>query len=112
MGSDLVVPRSSAEAILSTIWAGLLGLMPMSVHDNFFDLDGHSLMATQLSLRINDAFQIEQLQRTIFMSSTIAELATVIVELQMTQLTDEEFMGLLEFDQRACNADRFCLEQV
>ena len=38
-----IAPRNATEAAIATIWTELLGLDHVGVHDNFFDLGGHSL---------------------------------------------------------------------
>ena len=50
----------------------------IGVHDNFFDLGGHSLKATQVVSRLRKAFQSEIPLRHMFEFPTIAELAAVI----------------------------------
>jgi acyl carrier protein len=60
------------------ILAGLLGIPEVGVHDNFFLLGGHSLLGTQLIVRIRDAFGVDLGLRTLFDSPTVAELASEI----------------------------------
>ena len=45
---ELVVARDSLEMQLTGIWETVLGVRPIGVIDNFFDLGGHSLVAVQL----------------------------------------------------------------
>ncbi len=47
-----VAPRTDMEATLAREWSEVLGLRQVGVHDNFFDLGGHSLTAVQLVSRI------------------------------------------------------------
>ncbi|MEO5956482.1 MAG: amino acid adenylation domain-containing protein [Nitrospiraceae bacterium] len=70
-----VAPRDQIELSLMEIWADVLGARPASVHDNFFDLSGHSLLATQVISRIKEMFLVELPLRTIFDSPTVAQLA-------------------------------------
>ena len=37
------------EQALAGIWAEVLGVEKVGVHDNFFDLGGHSLVAVRLA---------------------------------------------------------------
>jgi amino acid adenylation domain-containing protein len=72
-----VPPRTSLEELLAEIWADELGVSDVGVHDNYFDLGGHSLA----SLRIMDRTAHAGLQLTsaqVFQHQTIAELAAVI----------------------------------
>ena len=53
-------------------------------------------MATQVVSRIRKDFQIEFPLRNLFESSTIAELALKITQLQLEQEDQEEMVRLLE----------------
>ena len=75
---EYAAPRTPTEEILARIWEDVLGVENVSVFDNFFDLGGHSLMATQLVSRIRNAFQIEIPIRQIFEAANLAELAQII----------------------------------
>ena len=47
-----VAPRTETEAALARVWAEVLGLDRVSVEDDFFDLGGHSMLATQVVARL------------------------------------------------------------
>ena len=46
-----VAPRTSTESRIAAIWADALGIASPGIHDDFFDLGGHSLMAAQVVTR-------------------------------------------------------------
>ncbi|HEY0639569.1 MAG TPA: amino acid adenylation domain-containing protein, partial [Pseudonocardiaceae bacterium] len=48
LAADYVAPRNPIEETLATIWAQLLELDRVGVHDGFFDVGGHSLLASRL----------------------------------------------------------------
>jgi amino acid adenylation domain-containing protein len=76
----LVLPRSQMEKTLAALWSNLLEVQLVGVHDNFFDLGGHSLLGTQLISRIRDAFHVELPLRCLFESPTIAGLSAAIAD--------------------------------
>jgi amino acid adenylation domain-containing protein len=77
-GTPFVAPHTLTETRLAEIWREVLGVERVGVHDNFFQLGGHSLNATQVSSRVLVAFQIELPLRDLFDFPTVAELAEKI----------------------------------
>jgi amino acid adenylation domain-containing protein len=75
---DLIAPRTATERLLAEIWTEALGVPRLGVHDNFFDLGGHSLLITQLASRLNARHNIDLPLRDLFDAPTIAELAALI----------------------------------
>ncbi|MEG4330809.1 amino acid adenylation domain-containing protein [Microcoleus sp. AT9_A2] len=73
-----VGPRTPAEEILAEIWSQLLNLKQVGIHDNFFDLGGHSLLITQLLAKVRECFQVELPLRVLFEAPTVAGLAEKI----------------------------------
>jgi acyl carrier protein len=76
--SAFVAPRTQTELELAEIWSEILRIETISVHDNFFDLGGHSLSATQLASRILNTFAVELKLEDIFSEATVAGLAGLI----------------------------------
>jgi amino acid adenylation domain-containing protein len=73
-------PRSDREAAVAAIWADVLGLAQIGIHDNFFALGGHSLLATRLIARLQQTLAIELPLRTLFAAPTVASLTALIAE--------------------------------
>jgi phthiocerol/phenolphthiocerol synthesis type-I polyketide synthase E len=76
--TPFVPPASDQERRIAAIWQDLLGIVEIGLHDNFFDLGGHSLIATRLIGRIQDDFKVHVALHAILSRPTIAELAEVI----------------------------------
>ncbi len=66
-----VAPRTPQEQQISAIWEAVLGVEKPGIHDNFFDLGGHSLKMTRVVSRIRDAFKVELPLRDFFEHPTI-----------------------------------------
>ncbi len=75
-----VAPRNSIEEKLVESWQEILGIEKVGVNDNFFELGGHSLLAIQVMSDIAKTFYLNLPLRTLFESSTVAELAVVIAK--------------------------------
>ncbi|MDF5731657.1 MAG: amino acid adenylation domain-containing protein [Rhizonema sp. PD38] len=76
--AEYIAPRTLVEEMLAKIWAEVLGLEKVGIDDNFFDLGGHSLKATRVLSRVQEAFQIELPQISLFDEPMIAKFSQVI----------------------------------
>jgi amino acid adenylation domain-containing protein len=70
-----VAPRNPTETTIAAIWAELLGLDRVGVHDNFFALGGHSLLATRVIMRLREEFGPDLPLQLVFEQPTVAQLA-------------------------------------
>ncbi|MEV4314210.1 non-ribosomal peptide synthase/polyketide synthase [Actinocrispum sp. NPDC049592] len=75
--SRYVAPRNQIELDLARIWAEVLGVARVGVHDNFFGLGGDSILSIQVVSRARQA-GLKLSSRDIFLNQTIAELATTV----------------------------------
>jgi amino acid adenylation domain-containing protein len=89
LSRSFVPPRTRIEQSLAATWSDLLGLPQVGIHDNFFDLGGHSLLTTQLISRVRELFHIELPLRQVFQQPTIAELAKAIEQAGNSGLTKD-----------------------
>ncbi len=78
---EVVPPRNATEEIVASIWSEVLGAARVSVQQDFFELGGDSLTATQVISRINLAFQIDLPLGVLFEHRTVAGLAPAIEEI-------------------------------
>jgi len=92
---NFVAPRNPLEVRLGELWGKLLGLERVGIHDNFFEIGGHSLSATQFLSRVKAAFQLDLPLRTLFEKPTIGELALVITEKLSKLVTPHDLDSLL-----------------
>jgi len=76
---ELIEPRNDCEKVILGIWKSVLEMDTIGVHDDFFYLGGHSLMATQILSRIRNLFGIEISLRAFFGGSTIENLSNIIM---------------------------------
>jgi natural product biosynthesis luciferase-like monooxygenase protein/amino acid adenylation domain-containing protein len=85
LADRFVAPRTPLQEVVAGLWADVLGLEQVGIHDSFFELGGYSLQATQLVSRLRKAFQIDLPLRSLFEVPTIAGLAEKIEIAQRTE---------------------------
>ncbi|WP_269570416.1 phosphopantetheine-binding protein, partial [Legionella tunisiensis] len=64
------------------MWSEELGIKPIGVHDDFFDLGGHSLSAARIVTTINHTLGKEISLQNFYQKPTIATLARLLDQLQ------------------------------
>ena len=81
---DYVPPQTSTEKVLAELWAELLEVERIGIHDKFVDLGGNSLLAALLVSRIHKKFAIELTVGAVFEASTMEAIGTRIDNAQQT----------------------------
>jgi amino acid adenylation domain-containing protein len=77
-GRKFVAPRNAVEELLVGMWAEILNVRQVGIHDNFFDLGGHSLLAVRLNSRLRSTFRVEVPLNVLFETPTVAGLGETI----------------------------------
>jgi hypothetical protein len=91
-----VAPRTPLEQELSRLWAEVLGLQQVGIHETFLELGGDSLLATRLIGRVRTALHVDASLGTLLQAPTVAEMALAIMQYQAAQTPAEELEQLLE----------------
>jgi acyl-coenzyme A synthetase/AMP-(fatty) acid ligase len=74
--NSLTAPETELERVLCNIWAEVLEVEEVGIHDDLFELGGNSLMAVDLLGRVQDAVAGASLTvRDIFEYPSVAELS-------------------------------------
>jgi amino acid adenylation domain-containing protein len=69
-----VAPQAPIEQALAQIWSDVLGIDSVGIHDDFFEIGGHSLSAMQVISRTNQMFRVDLMMSEFFTAPTIADL--------------------------------------
>jgi acyl carrier protein len=88
-------PRNDLETQLVTIWQNALGIEKVGIQDDFFELGGNSLLATQLMAQVRQAFATELSIQHFFAASTIAQFATTLLAEQLGVKDDDPELAAL-----------------
>jgi amino acid adenylation domain-containing protein len=87
MGADqpYEAPCDELESTLASIWQDVLGIGRVGRFDNFFDIGGHSLLASQVVSRIRESLGIQLAIADLFRHATLAGLAAWTREVQQSE---------------------------
>jgi acyl carrier protein len=72
-------PRDRVESAVLDIWRRVLDIEIIGIHDNFFDLGGHSLHAMRILFAAATAFNVQLSIRDFFDAPTIADMAAALI---------------------------------
>ncbi|MEM7533716.1 MAG: amino acid adenylation domain-containing protein [Chloroflexota bacterium] len=84
-----VAPQTPTEITLADLWADILHVHRVGIHDNFFALGGHSLKVVQVMSRTHTILGVKLPLRLLFEMPTIAALAEAI-DAQKANITQND----------------------
>lgn len=91
--ADYTAPRNDLEKVLVTIWQEVLKISSVGIHENFFEIGGHSLSAMEVTYHICQRFKTAVPLSALFQAPTVAELAKRVEEAvirELEEMSDEE----------------------
>ncbi|MDH4082244.1 MAG: amino acid adenylation domain-containing protein [Nitrospira sp.] len=77
-----VAPSDRMDIQMAVLWQQVFGVDQVGIHDNFFDLGGHSLKAAHLFYLIEQVYGRHLPLSTLFQAPTIATLTSVLTQEQ------------------------------
>ncbi len=101
----VIAPRDDLECQLVEIWERVLGINPIGVRDNFFDLGGSSWLAVRLFSEIEKVTGTPIPLRTLVQAGTVEELAEKVRE----QREPAPWSPLVAIQSRGTKAPFFCV---
>lgn len=78
--NEFVGPRTKLERTVAGMWQELLGVKKVGLHDNFFEMGGHSLLLVQLHYRLQAALSRDVPITTLFQYPTVSALTRHLIE--------------------------------
>ncbi len=76
LSNEYAEPRKPLEQTLVEIWQELLGIHPIGIHDDFFELGGDSLLGTRVATQVHKMYRAKLPMQVLFDKPTIAEVAS------------------------------------
>ena len=75
---DLGLDAAQQAFRIGELWEDVVGVKPVGITDDFFDIGGHSLLAVQLFARIRSDLRVDLPLATLFRAPTVEQLAVTI----------------------------------
>ncbi|MDP8242503.1 MAG: amino acid adenylation domain-containing protein [Candidatus Hinthialibacter antarcticus] len=97
---ESAAPQTPLQELLAGVWQTVLRIEGVGVHDNFFQIGGHSLSATQVVSRIRESLGVELPLRDLFQSPTIAGLAERIERQQKQTPPEPPIVARRQMDEK------------
>ena len=76
--NGFVAPRTHVERQIARVWQEVLGIETVGVHDNFFDLGGHSLLMVRVHGHVCEALGADLSITDLFRFPTVSTLAAFL----------------------------------
>lgn len=99
LSNSYVAPTNNLEKQITEIWQEVLGIAEIGIYDNFYELGGDSLSATQLVSRLRTKFPVDLPLRELLSSAMTpakqAEMLEQILLSKIEELSEEEVAVLL-----------------
>ncbi|HEY2251197.1 MAG TPA: AMP-binding protein, partial [Planctomycetaceae bacterium] len=77
---EFAAPSTPVEHLIAETWAKALKVEKVGIHDNFFGLGGHSLVAIETLLQLRKRLAVELSLNWFFANPTIAQQAVLVSE--------------------------------
>src|SRR5258707_7393144 len=71
-------PKSELERIIAAVWLEALAVEKVGIHDNFFDLGGHSLLLAKVHARLREVLERDLSLVDLFKNPTVSSLAAAL----------------------------------
>jgi acyl transferase domain-containing protein/thioesterase domain-containing protein len=108
IASSYAPARNDMERFLVKLWQELLGIERVGIHDDFFDLGGHSLMAVRMFAKIKKAYKADLGLAPLLAAPTIAQLA----QLMGGEKVMPEFTSVVPIQTQGSRPPLFCIHGV
>jgi acyl-coenzyme A synthetase/AMP-(fatty) acid ligase/acyl carrier protein len=83
-------PRNDLELAVVTVFALVLGVDRVGIHDNFFERGGNSLQMAEVQSGLREALDVEVPLRSLFQASSPAQLADHLASVALVTATAPE----------------------
>jgi amino acid adenylation domain-containing protein len=84
LDSPYASPKNSIEKVLASLWAEVLGVAEVGIHDDFAQLGGDSLLGARIVVSVNEMFSPQPPLKLLIETPTVARLAGYLIQQERT----------------------------
>lgn len=96
LNNAYVTAQTILQEVLLNVWSGILGIEKIGIEDDFFELGGDSVLATQIISRLRDTFRMDLPPIVMFEAPTIEKLASYMIANETRPGLAEKTAGVLK----------------
>jgi acyl-coenzyme A synthetase/AMP-(fatty) acid ligase len=105
-------PKNPIEKVLVNLWAEVLGVAEIGVHDDFIELGGDSLLGARIVARVNESFSPKNPLKILFETPTVAKLCAFLREQESSPgQAEKDAEILLQAERPSVDAMRHSFEK-
>ncbi|MDP4195847.1 MAG: amino acid adenylation domain-containing protein [Bacteroidota bacterium] len=105
--SNSAKPQTEIESIISEVWKEVLSNENIGIHDNFFDIGGHSLAAAKVQIKLQEKFGKELSIVDLFRYPNIFSLAKFISSGNNEKIITENITDRVQKQKAMVNLQRY-----
>ncbi len=93
--ADCTEPRTPLEEEVLAAWQEVLGIERIGLDDNFFEIGGHSVLATRIIILLRNKLGLNISLRLLFENATVAGMATALMESLLEQAEQPDLAEMI-----------------
>jgi acyl carrier protein len=93
--ADCTQPRTPLEEEVLAAWQEVLGIERIGLNDNFFEIGGHSVLATRIIILLRSNLGLNISLRLLFENATVAGMATALMESLLEQAEQPDLAEMI-----------------
>jgi amino acid adenylation domain-containing protein len=101
LAAAYVAPRTELEQMIATVWQEVLRVEKVGIHDNFFDMGGHSLLVVQVHRKLQEILQRSFLMTEMFKYPTISSFVEYLAPKQAEKTPVQQSQKRLEMRRKS-----------
>ena len=105
---DLALPQDEIEKKLATIWERVLGVQPIGLHQNYFEIGGTAPLAARIFSEVEKVFHAKLSLSSLFDAPTIREFA----ELLHDRDSSPQWSPLVAIQRKGSRPTFFCIHDA